>query len=82
MIQTQTQKIKVEIMNKVMNQIQIQKINPKKIPKKMKYDENDSKYIKGVVKIRNVKVRDLPEMDFMGKCDPYVVFKLGADESK
>ncbi|KAA6340420.1 MAG: hypothetical protein EZS28_052533, partial [Streblomastix strix] len=48
----------------------------------MKYDENDSKYIKGVVKIRNVKVRDLPEMDFMGKCDPYVVFKLGADESK
>ncbi|KAA6392518.1 MAG: hypothetical protein EZS28_011956 [Streblomastix strix] len=34
----------------------------------------------GVVKIRNVKVRDLPEMDFMGKCDPYVVFKLGADE--
>ncbi|KAA6403211.1 MAG: hypothetical protein EZS28_001260 [Streblomastix strix] len=28
----------------------------KKEPKKMKYDENDSKYIKGVVKIRNVKV--------------------------
>ncbi|KAA6402916.1 MAG: hypothetical protein EZS28_001557 [Streblomastix strix] len=54
----------------------------KKDPKKMKYDENDSKYIKGVVKIRNVKVRDLPEMDFMDKFDPYVVFKLGADESK
>ncbi|KAA6378690.1 MAG: hypothetical protein EZS28_025782, partial [Streblomastix strix] len=47
-----------------------------------KKEEEISKQKKGIVKIRNISVHDLPKMDVLGKCDPFVVMKLGNDEKQ
>ncbi|KAA6364846.1 MAG: hypothetical protein EZS28_039626 [Streblomastix strix] len=37
----------------------------------------EAKYVKGFVKFSDIAIHDLPQMDLVGKIDPYVVFKLG-----
>jgi Ca2+-dependent lipid-binding protein len=38
--------------------------------------------VKGIVKVNNISVRNLPKMDIVGKTDPYVVMRLGDEEKQ
>jgi Ca2+-dependent lipid-binding protein len=38
--------------------------------------------VKGIVKINKISVRNLPKMDVIGKCDPFVVMHLGDEEKQ
>ncbi|KAA6395284.1 MAG: hypothetical protein EZS28_009184, partial [Streblomastix strix] len=49
--------------------------------KKMK-EAKSLKYVKGKVILSNISVEDLPKMDLIGKCDPYVLLRLGNDENQ
>ncbi|KAA6388979.1 MAG: hypothetical protein EZS28_015494 [Streblomastix strix] len=43
-------------------------------------EEEDLGYVNGIIKIKNISVRNLKKMDLLGKSDPYVVFKAGDEE--
>ncbi|KAA6367511.1 MAG: hypothetical protein EZS28_036962, partial [Streblomastix strix] len=47
-------------------------------------EEEDLGYVNGVVKIKNISVRNLKKMDWwgFGKSDPYVIFKAGDEQQK
>ncbi|KAA6377782.1 MAG: hypothetical protein EZS28_026691 [Streblomastix strix] len=60
--------------------IQVQQIEEDQ--KEQEKEDQESKYVKGVVQISNISVRDLPQMDLVGKTDPYVLFKMGIQEKQ
>ncbi|KAA6371215.1 MAG: hypothetical protein EZS28_033258, partial [Streblomastix strix] len=45
-------------------------------------EEEDLGYVNGVVKFKNISVRNLKKMDSFGKSDPFVTFKAGDEEQK
>ncbi|KAA6396981.1 MAG: hypothetical protein EZS28_007491 [Streblomastix strix] len=49
--------------------------------KKMK-EAKSLKYVKGKVILSNISVEDLPKIDLIGKCDPYVLLRIGNDEKQ
>ncbi|KAA6361321.1 MAG: hypothetical protein EZS28_043152 [Streblomastix strix] len=49
---------------------------------KPKSINEESKYVKGVVKFSNISVRNLPKMDIGGKADPFVIFRMENEEKK
>ncbi|KAA6350668.1 MAG: hypothetical protein EZS28_051880, partial [Streblomastix strix] len=47
-----------------------------------KQAELDAKYVKGTIKISKIQVQSLKAMDFNGKSDPYVIFRVDKQEKK
>ncbi|KAA6396338.1 MAG: putative serine/threonine protein kinase [Streblomastix strix] len=45
--------------------------------RKIEKEVIEPKYVKGVVKFKNISVRIIPQMYIYGKADPYVVFEIG-----
>ncbi|KAA6398884.1 MAG: hypothetical protein EZS28_005593 [Streblomastix strix] len=45
-------------------------------------EQEESRYVNGVVKFSNISVRNLKKMDAFGKSDPFVVFRAGDEEQK
>ncbi|KAA6361218.1 MAG: hypothetical protein EZS28_043255 [Streblomastix strix] len=45
-------------------------------------EEKDLGYVNGVVKFKNISVRNLKKMDAFGKSDPFITFKAGDEEQK
>ncbi|KAA6362433.1 MAG: hypothetical protein EZS28_042041 [Streblomastix strix] len=45
-------------------------------------EEDESKYLRGILKINSIRVRNLPAMDISGLTDPYVVISIGGEKMK
>ncbi|KAA6322688.1 MAG: hypothetical protein EZS28_054406, partial [Streblomastix strix] len=43
-------------------------------------EQEESRYVNGVVKFSNISVHNLKKMDAFGKSDPFVVFRAGDEE--
>ncbi|KAA6333438.1 MAG: hypothetical protein EZS28_053172, partial [Streblomastix strix] len=50
--------------------------------KRKQKERQDASYIKGVVKFKNISVRNLKKMDIFSKTDPFVVFKAGEESQQ